>query len=109
MAVSENTGGTLSANGTEQTLATITAAGTYQLVVDLSNMTLGDIVEIRIKVKVRSGSSSKCVFLASYAHAQGADGSIVISPPVPSPFEFVATLEQVAGTNRNYIWSIYEY
>jgi len=94
--------------GTEHTLATLTTAGTYQLAADLSPMQVGDVVELRIKVKVRAASQSQQVFYASYADLQGQD-VVALSPPVPAPFEFVATLKQVAGTSRSFEWSIYQY
>ena len=107
---SENIGGSQTATiSTEHTLATITAAGTYQLIVDLSNLANGDELELRIKVKARSSSGSKVVFISHYAHDQGDDGALVLSPPVPAPQEFVATLKQVAGTGRSFEWAIYEY
>lgn len=110
MAVSENTGGSQTATiNTEHTLATITAAGTYQLVVDISNLADGDELELRIKVKARSGSTSRVVFVGTYAHDPGSDGEVAISPPTPAPHEFVATLKQVAGTGRAFDWAIYEY
>ena len=110
MAVSENTGGNQTADSdTEHTLATITVAGVYQLGVDLSNMVEGDELELRIKVKLRSASSSKVAFFAAFAHDAGADGAIVYSPPIAAPFEIICTLKQVTGTGRSYDWSIYEY
>lgn len=109
MAVSEKTGGTQTAViATEHTLATIAAAGTYQLGVNTSNLVDGDTVELRVKVKLRSGNTLRQVFKAVYTNNQG-DDEIKISPPVPAPFEFVATLKQTAGTGRAFIWSIYEY
>ena len=109
MAVSENTGGTQTATvTTEHTLATITAAGTYQLAVETTNMVAGDALELRIKVKARSASTSREVFYASYSGAQGND-QVKLSPPVPAPHEFIATLKQTTGTSRNFIWAIYEY
>ena len=109
MAVSENTGGNQTATlTTEHTLATITSAGTYQLGVDLDNLANDETLELRIYVKLRSASSSKMVFYAVYKHDQGTN-VIVLSPPVPAPFEFKATLEQNGGTGRSYDWSIYEY
>lgn len=109
MAVSENTGGSQTAViDTEHTLATITVAGTYQLMVEVTNMVNGDELELRIKVKGRSASTSREVFYALRANDQGND-LVVLSPPVPAPFEFIATLEQTAGTGRAFIWSIYEY
>ena len=107
MAVSENTGGSQTAIiDTEHTLATITAAGTYVLEVELTNLVDGDELELRIKVKGRSASTSRLVYIQSYVHAQSR--LVVLSVPVPAPFEFIATLKQVAGTGRVFIWSIYE-
>ena len=109
MAVSENIGGTQTATvTTEHTLATITVTGTYQLIVDTTNLVFGDTVELRVKVKARSASSSAEVFYASYSGAQGAD-VLKLSPPVPAPFELIATLKQTVGTSRDFVWSIYEY
>lgn len=107
---SENTGGTQAATiGVEHTLASITTAGTYQLLVDTSNMADGDTLELRIDVDIRSGATTRTMFYSIYKDAQGVDDAIKISPPVPAPFRFAATLLQVTGTGRNYIWSIYEY
>ena len=107
MAVSENTGGSQTAIiDTEHTLATITAAGTYVLEVELTNLVDGDELELRIKVKGRSASTSRLAYIQSYAHAQSR--LVVLSVPVPAPFEFIATLKQTAGTGRVFIWSIYE-
>ncbi len=105
----ENTGGAqLTVIGTDHTLATITAAGTYQLVVDLDPMALGDIVELRIFVKARSASTSREAFFVAYPHDQGAD-AVSFSPPVGAPFEFIAKLKQIAGSVHTFDWSIYEY
>lgn len=111
MTVSENTGGTQTATlDTEHTLATITSAGTYQLLVDLDNLANDETVELRIYVKERAGSSSKVMFMRTYRHDQGTDGVIAISPPIPAPFEFKATLKQITpGTGRQFEWSIYQY
>jgi len=107
--VTENTGGSQTAViTTEHVLATITAAGTYQLVVDTANMVSGDTVELRVKVKARSASSSQEIFYATFSHAQGTD-DLKLSPPCPAPFEFIATLKQTAGTGRAFVWAIYEY
>ena len=102
------TAATESETTTEHVLATIAAAGTYQLVVDTSNMVFGDTVELRIKVKVRTGSTAKEVFYSAYSGAQG-DDVIKLSPPTPAPFQLIATLKQTVGTSRNFDRSIYEY
>ncbi len=110
MAVSVNTSGTQTATlDTEHTLATITDPGTYQLIVDLDNLANGDVVILRIKVKAFTGQSSKLLFSAIYANDQGSQ-CLAISPPIPAPIEFVATLEQMDGAaGRDFPWAIYEY
>ncbi len=110
MAVSVNSSGSQTCTiGTEHALATVTVAGTYQLALDLSNLANGDALEVRIKCKAYSGQSSKTAFTATYAHAQGADGALVFSPPVPAPVEFAATIKQTAGTGRAVPWAVYAY
>lgn len=109
MAVSINTSGTQTAViGTEHILATIATAGTYQLAVDLTNLTNSDTVELRVKVKALAASTSKQVFYAAYSNPQG-DDVIKLSPPTPSPTEFIVTLKQTAGTSRSFDWAVYQY
>lgn len=91
---------------TEHTLATVTAPGVYVLVVDTNAMVNGDVLELRVKRKVRTGDTTRVAYYATYAHAQGADNNIKLSVPIPSPFEFVATLKQTAGTGRAFPWSV---
>ena len=110
MALSILQSGTLTADGTEQQLGTtITTAGTYQLIVDIDAMVNADITEFRTKVKSFTGQTSKVLFFSTYAHDQGADGALLISPPIPAPIEIIFTLKQTAGTNRAYPWAIYSY
>lgn len=90
---------------TEHTLSTITAGGSYVLAVDLANLANGDIVELRVKTKLTSGDTLQLAYEGIYAHAQSRLN--VYSPPLASPIEFVATLKQVAGTGRTFIWVVY--
>jgi hypothetical protein len=106
MAVSINVEGSQTATiSTEHTLATVTSAGTYVLVVDLVNLAKGDVLELRIKTKLTSGDTSQLAYDVVYANAQGSLNTYSI--PVPSPIEFVATLKQTAGTGRVFIWAVY--
>lgn len=105
MALAEVTGGTQAATIlTEHTLATSTTGKTYCLVVSLVDMVNGDVVELRLKTKVRTGNASQLAYIRTYAHAQEEDN--VYSVPVPANVEIVATLKQVAGTGRNFIWAL---
>lgn len=109
-APSEKTGGTQSATlTTEHTLATITDAGRYQLTVNLTNMANGatpDIVEIRQKIKVRSGGSE--VEEKLWSLGPGAQSEKVFRPPpIPSPHSVKYTLKQTQGSaGRDFEWSV---
>lgn len=89
---------------TEHTLATITVAGVYVLAVDMSNMANGDITTLRMKTKCKAASTSRLAYEATFAHVQGDPNKYSI--PVPSDTEIVCTLEQTAGTGRNYDWNL---
>lgn len=92
------------AGGTEDTLATITDAGNYVLYVNMENMVLGDILELRVKLKVISTSTTDEIFLGTYAHVQ--EQLVAASIPVSVVEEAVFTLTQTAGTGRNFEFSI---
>lgn len=105
MAVTSVGSGTQTATiDTEHTLDTETTAGVYILIVDTGNLANGDIVTLRLKVKAKSGESSKLAFQASFAHAQAEP--IKYSPPVAIDTEIVATLEQTDGTGRDFVWNL---
>jgi len=109
MSVTENTGGTqLAVISTEHVLATIIGdPETYfQLRVDISVLADGDELELRLKIAARSGESRKTEWIATYAHDQGDDAELAVSPPVPVPFEIEFTLLQVAGVGRSFVWSV---
>lgn len=110
MAVTEKASGTQTATvDTEHTLTTITDAGVYQLLVDVNAMVDGDELELRIDIKVLTGSTARTVFYATLAHEQGVDANVIVSPPIPSIYSIAFTLLQDAGTGRAYDWAIYEY
>lgn len=105
MALTSAASGTQSATiTTEHTLTTQTTAGVYVLVVDMVNLALGDTVELRIKTKAKSGSTSRLAFIATYQHAQSELNKYSI--PVPIDTEIVATLKQTAGTGRSFDWNL---
>lgn len=89
---------------TEHTLATETDAGTYILVVDMSNLVAGDVVTFRIKTKCKSGSSSVLAYSATYANIPATPNTYSI--PVPVDTEIICTLEQTDGTGRAFDWNL---
>jgi hypothetical protein len=105
MSVSSVGSGTQTATvTTEHTLDTETSPGVYVLVVDTANMVNGDILELRLKTKDKSGGDSRLAYLATFAHVQICPHKYSI--PVPVDTEIIATLKQTAGTGRNYDWNL---
>lgn len=106
MTVASNQSGSQTATiSTEHSLGSaITAAGVYVLVVDTNAMVNGDILELRIKTKAKSGSTSRLAYVATYAHIQSDPNKY--SVPVPIDTDFVCTLKQTAGTGRVFDWNI---
>jgi hypothetical protein len=101
----ELTGGTQTAVvGTDHTLVTDTTNKTYVLFVDTVNMAKGDIVEITIFTKGRTGNASQRAYLASFQNAQSSPNKY--SQPIPANVEIVCKLKQTAGTARNFIWAL---
>lgn len=89
---------------TEHTLATDISNDTYVLVVDANAMANGDVVELRLKTKARSGGTSRLAYLATYSNVQS--DPIKYSVPVPANIECQATLKQTAGTGRTFSWAL---
>lgn len=91
--------------GTEHTLTTQTTAGVYVLEVDGSALVAGDLLELRLKTKTRAGGTSRQVYMATFMGGQIIDPNLV-SLPVPTDVEIVATLKQVAGMGRAFPWNL---
>ena len=92
---------------TEHTLATITDAGIYVLLVDKHLMQAGDTTQFRRKTKVLTGGTSRVVVMDSFSDAPSADAMIYQSePPLSLRFSGSFTLKQTAGTGRDYDWRI---
>lgn len=108
MAVSVKTSNSQTATiNTEHDLATVTDPAVYQLVVDVAAIVAGDVVELRVYGKARTGDTERLLYRSTYGPiAPGAP--LVVSPPIVSPHHLRATLKQVAGTGRAFPWAIYE-
>lgn len=110
MAASVNTSGAQAVTiNVETTLATITAAGTYQLVLDLSVLANGatpDLLEVRIYGKCRTTDTERLEEMYVFVGAQSKP--LWRSPPVWSPHSYRVSIEQTQGTARTYPWAIYQ-
>lgn len=96
--------GTVTADGTEQDLATDTTNKTVILVVDTGAMANGDVVDLKLYTKVLDGGTERLAYQATYAHAQSEANKY--SVPVPANIHLRATLKQVAGSNKAYPWAL---
>lgn len=108
MAVSVNTNSTSTAAivGTDVTLATITAAGIYELYVQLNNLVAGDIVELRAWVKAYTGATEYLAWGPATYGPLVPSVLLPASPAIVSPISVRFSLKQVAGTARNFGWSV---
>lgn len=76
----------------------------FLFAIDLSNMVALDSVTIRIETVVRNGGTRRVVYEQQFSGLQASPFIINVSRPVPSPFEVRLTIDQTAGTNRDYDW-----
>lgn len=107
MAATQESSGTQTATvTTEHTLATITTAKPFQLIVDISALAAGEYVEIKIKRKVLSGGTTRVGFPGIYSWLDALVTPVIVSDPILSTQEYVATLKQLNGTSRAFPWAI---
>jgi len=92
---------------TEHTLDTIATAGVFILAIDMAALVAGDVVEVRIYGKARTGDTERLLHRGTYGPAALAS-PLIMSVPIVSPHHFKATLKQTAGTGRAFPWAIYE-
>jgi hypothetical protein len=112
----QGTGTQTSVIGTEHTLLDIAVAATFTLHVDLVNMADGDVLLLRWYQIVLTGGTRRCVYLQNFVDAQGGDNTyprIAISVPISNELtdsgSLRATLQQTAGSARNYDWKVLKY
>jgi hypothetical protein len=91
--------------GTEQTLATDTTNATYTLQVRCNNLTLGDVVEIRIYTMTLTGGTLELTWKTTVGPSLPV-ALVIPSPPQPSDQSLRATIKQIAGVGRNFDWKL---
>lgn len=102
---------TLTADGTEQAVYAGVTNRVTQLVVNVDNMASGDTIVIEEKHKVLTGDSVALVKATTLTGADGGlPGSAVIftTDPLSGPYGVTYTLQQTAGTNRDFKWRVDE-
>lgn len=107
MAASVVSSGTQTATlTTEHAVYDSTTAGTFQFVVDTSNLTSTETVELRAYTKVINSSGTyrqAAVVVVSAGDASPAS----ISQPFLCPNGVKFTLKQPAGTGRSFDWAVW--
>ena len=104
MAVASVASGSLTTTSSEQDLSTQSSANVWVLAVDTANMVNGDEIVIRIYGKARTSDTERLLYVSRFAHVQS--DPLKLSPPVPTPHHFRATLQRIAGTDRAYPWEL---
>jgi len=97
--------GTLTANGTEQTVAESTALCTIEGHIDLSNMQVGDSITIREYIKHKSGGTYRLYDSAEYSDVQ-TKPCLHVSK-LPSKYGAKITLQQTSGTYRAFDYDFF--
>jgi len=97
--------GTLTADGTEQTVIEVTTIGTLEGYIDLANMQAGDSVTIRLYVRLKSGGAYRLYDSATYTDAQTKPALHIVK--LPTRYGIRVTLEQTAGVNRDYDYNFF--
>ncbi len=90
--------------GTKHSLYATTGAGTYALMVDTANLSLGDTLELSVDVAFASGGTRRQTYHVPYSHVQSDPGKI--SVPVIAPYGAEFHLKQTAGTGRSFDWCV---
>lgn len=102
--------GSVVADGTEQTLADTSAAGTYQLKVDLNPVVAGDVVRLRIYDMVLTSGTRRVAYDEQFTLTDLATSKIVVSVPIMTALTdsgaIRATLQQTKGSNHTYPWAL---
>ena len=106
MALTETQSGSQAATiTTSHTLGTEeTVDGYYQLVVDVSVMAAGDILELTGELKVKTAGTARVCSMAVFRDVQ--TEAATFSVPIPNIYGLTFKLKQTAGTGRTYDWSI---
>jgi hypothetical protein len=106
MAVSVSSSGTqLTVITTEHTLKADTAAGCYELHVDMNVNAAGDTTEIRLKENVLAAGTVRSVAYATYTNAV-AEPTIKVLGPIACDQGVTATIKQTVGVARSFPWKL---
>jgi hypothetical protein len=84
----------------------VTTDGVYQLFLDLSDMIVGDELQVRIYEKVLSGSTMRIVYQQNISGELGTWGNSWVFPALVLMHGWDMTLDVIAGTTIDVDWTI---
>jgi hypothetical protein len=93
-------GGTIFADGTEQTIVEYVKVGRVIGYIDLSNMTTGDTIVIRQYMKLKTGGEYKKYAEETYSGTQSIP--IIYITPKETDYGVKITIQQTAGTYKSF-------
>jgi hypothetical protein len=103
----EEATGTLSATGAEDIIKEIAdTVNKLHCFADLTNMQAGDSVTVRQYMKIKSGGSYILYAEETYSGVQTLPMLYIVTKP--ARYGIKITLEQTAGTNRDYDWETFQ-
>lgn len=114
VSTSEEAGGTITTDGTEQTIdAAISAGGVFFLRLDLNALAGGgtpDIIEVREKLSVRNAGTSRYLEGTPYTYVGGLAPAIIETPhrSILAGTSLEYTIKRVQGSDRTYTYAIIE-
>jgi len=91
--------------GSEITIVDVTANKHYDFYIDCSALASGESLELRMKMKVLTGSSLKVKEFGVITYPT-TDQEVWRIPWESQPWEYQITGKQVGGTTRNFPWSL---
>lgn len=92
---------------TEHTLVTITQQGTYELQVDMTDLTGTELLTLRAYSKILNSSSE--VLMDSHQLKATHPIQLLRTVPRGTPFYLRYSIEQTNGTGRTFPWSVIAY
>jgi len=101
----EESVGTLTADGSEQTVVERSALGTLEGHIDLASMQAADTVVIKEYIMLKSGGTYRLYDSATYSGVQAKPNLHVVK--LPARYGVRVTLQQTAGVNRNYDYNFF--
>lgn len=106
MAAAVVTEGTQAATpSTEHAVYDSATVGVFTFVVDVTNLSGTETVELRSYVKVKTAGSYRQAHVATFA--AGELSPAVVSLPFVAPNGIKFTLKQIGGSSRNFDWSVW--